>query len=231
MQLRGGPVLREDGRAVGIHEPIELGPRQDLAVYTVDTTIARRPATAADLARLEPPPTARPVRPGPAMHLVRPSTNPRSWRNYRSALGSVEPVTPLEDTVTTPAAPPFAVPCAGCLHATVCGIRDKIPEAPATPLVMELADGLRIMSTAFAIECDHRLTTDVERHPIPQSAERMQASRQRGAAANAERIAKERPSTVETTGRPKRGPMSPEHRAAIAAGQLRARLARQAATS
>ncbi len=158
MQLRGGPVLGENGRAVGIHEPVECGPTADLAAYDVDMTVTRRPATAADLARLEPPPSARPVRPGHAMHLMRQSTNPRSWRNYRSVMGAdapaieEEPVTPVTST-------PPAIPCGTCLHEPVCALKASIPDL-GTHVQLDprkLADGLWLIVTGYAVDCDHHL--------------------------------------------------------------------------
>ncbi len=155
MQLRGGPVLGENGRAVGIHEPVELGPTADLAAYDVDMTVTRRPATAAELARLEPSPTARPVRPGHAMHLV-PRQNPRSWRNYRSALGADAPAPSSieEEPVTPVTTTPPAIPCGDCLHEPVCGLKALLPSAYADD--DELAAGLLVRYT-FTVECDHHL--------------------------------------------------------------------------
>jgi hypothetical protein len=137
--VRHGPT---NGCVHGPGCPHDIGPTQDIAVYVVDTTIERRPATPAELARLSPaiaPPAQRPRTPGPS----------GSWRNYRSALGTPLPVTPLEEhPVTTPAAPP-AIPCGSCLHERVCGQKDLIhPEYRR-----ELTAGLTLVYASVTVEC------------------------------------------------------------------------------
>jgi hypothetical protein len=138
--------------------PHDIGPTQDLGAYEVDMTVARRPATPEELARLTPPAGAKAVRPGPAMHRVRPATGASSWRNYRSVMGADAPapvITPEEEPVTpvtpTPTPTPAAIPCGDCIHARVCKHREDLEHAfERIALVAEaLTDGpVRISSTA-----------------------------------------------------------------------------------
>lgn len=149
--VRHGPT---NGCVHGPGCPHDIGPTQDLAVYSVNTEVERRVLSADELAaRVTAAQPLRDQRPAPrsagGMHVMR-----------QPAARKQPPVTAVEEIpmpTPEPSAPPFTIPCGTCIHARVCGQRDKIPDAPQAPLSMELAPGLRVVSTAFEVQCDDHL--------------------------------------------------------------------------
>jgi hypothetical protein len=179
------------GGAAGVQANAVAAIREDTWKFRDDAgqalglgVIERRVATSEELARLDGTPVVSEAagnRPGPAIHLLRPSaatvaeSRRRGAERHQAVMAerravAVAPVpSPVEEapmTVTT--APPYEVPCGSCLHDPVCGIKAMIPEAPGAPVFDEPAPGLRVVALGYRVECDHLLKSlhVVEPEPI-----------------------------------------------------------------
>lgn len=168
MQVRTGnkPEQRSD-----------LGPTQDLAVYTVHTEVERRVLTADELAarvtaaQALREPRLHEHRPSAGMAVMRPASRSAQGTNGPSGLVGVgtpaqteAPTAPVaikeEPTVSSittiePESPGLPdIPCRSCVHATVCRWEPEVAKAMYS--VAELKVGsdpaIRIRAT---VECDH----------------------------------------------------------------------------
>jgi hypothetical protein len=138
--------------------------------------IERRQATPEELARLDAPEPVKPTaetRPGPAMHVLRPTADRMAASRMRGnermlELAGKRPAStgPKEELMVTAAA--LEVPCGTCLHEPVCSLKASIPASAGEPIAVQLAPGLRQYVQGFRIECDHQLVSlrPVEPEPI-----------------------------------------------------------------
>jgi hypothetical protein len=142
--------------------PHDIGPTQDLAVYTVSTEIERRVLTADELAarvtasQALRTPRLPDFRPSAGMAVMRPASRSAHGVGSPARTGVPEPpVAVLEEPpVSTTAAPPDLL-CTTCIHEAVCGKKSTLPIAPARE-AEEVAPGLRVHWT-WTADCDDHL--------------------------------------------------------------------------